>query len=364
LTLDIQFLPAAQGDAIWLRWGNHQALIDIGTEQTGLSMVERLNQLPTEQRHFDLLVITHVDRDHIGGVLTAVSEPRQPVRGLHFDDVWFNGWDHLHGRKTDKVFTPGPLESMGPVQGERLSLWLIKQSWNEAFEGAAVALSDAGQPQTITLPGDLKVTVLGPTRKRLERLIQTWADDVDEALAKGTLVESFAGLESLGSDQPPVLRTVDDLKNLADTPSPKDDGRANGTSISLLVEFEGRRALLTGDAFADDLVAALGVVGQGDPVSVDLAKLPHHGSRKNVTRPLVEAVDSPRWVFSTNGSIFGHPHPEAVARVVQYARREHPILMFNVPSTSNSIWDNPGWKKLFNYDVSSGDDELGLTVSL
>ena len=35
--------------------------------------------------------------------------------GLVFDDVWFNGWDHLHGRRV-----PPGIEPMGGAQGEQL----------------------------------------------------------------------------------------------------------------------------------------------------------------------------------------------------------------------------------------------------
>jgi beta-lactamase superfamily II metal-dependent hydrolase len=98
--LALTMLPARQGDALWIRWGDeaspHQLIIDMGTEEIGTAIRERLQQLDESQREFELLVVTHVDRDHIGGILTCLAEA-EPLAQLKFKDVWFNGWTHLNG---------------------------------------------------------------------------------------------------------------------------------------------------------------------------------------------------------------------------------------------------------------------------
>jgi glyoxylase-like metal-dependent hydrolase (beta-lactamase superfamily II) len=81
--LSVRFLPARQGDAIWVTWGDgHQLMIDMGTEQVGKQLAARLAALPEEERRFELLVVTHVDADHIGGVLTCVADTDDPIPGL------------------------------------------------------------------------------------------------------------------------------------------------------------------------------------------------------------------------------------------------------------------------------------------
>ena len=75
----------------------------------------------------------------------------------------------------------------------------------------------------------------------------------------------------------------------------------------------------------------------------DLVKLPHHGSRNNVSRALVQAVESPLWVFSSDGTTFRHPDAIAVSRVVRDAGGS-PHLVFNVPSTFNGWWQRPEWQ--------------------
>ena len=55
------------------------------------------------------LVITHIDFDHIGGVLSLLQDKDL---GVTFHDIWFNGWRHLPG---------SGFEEFGPVQGEKLT---------------------------------------------------------------------------------------------------------------------------------------------------------------------------------------------------------------------------------------------------
>lgn len=366
----MQFLPARQGDAIWVRWPGHQLLVDLGTEETGRAFRERLRALPEGQRRFDLLVITHVDNDHIGGVLSCFADADEELRGLSFGDVWFNGWEHLHGQPVSPRRGPRILEGMGPAQGERLASWLRQQPWNEAFDRFPVACSE-GEPPTVQLPGGLTLTVLGPNPSRLADLRQTWQSEVETALARGRLSEVSPGLgprpgrtlEAYGSSRPPALETRVDLQLLAESPFRKDPSKTNATSITLLAEWEGRRILLTGDAFAEDLTQALTWLGDGEPVRLDLLKLPHHGSQQNLTRALVEAVSCPSWLFSTDGTTFRHPDAAAIARLLNWGRQPRPRLGFNVPSPYNRWWDNEDWRGLFGYEVAYGDEADGLTIS-
>ena len=148
MMFELSMLPARQGDALWIRWGEagdlHHMIIDMGTEEIGGQVRQRLEALPETKRHIDLLVVTHVDSDHIGGVLTCLAEAG-PLPGLTIDDVWFNGFQHLNGGSIPQpeAASVSEVEAMGPAQGERLSSWLRKQHWNKAFKGAQCSVCPA-----------------------------------------------------------------------------------------------------------------------------------------------------------------------------------------------------------------------------
>jgi hypothetical protein len=371
--LEITSLPARQGDALWIRWGDadapHQMFIDMGTEPVGRKIRARLEALEPDARHFDLLVITHVDADHIGGVLTAVAEVGDELDGLAFDDVWFNGWDHLHGRRV----APG-IEPMGGAQGERLGFWLRGQRWNAAFDHRPVQRDPDADPVVVELHDGLQLTVLGPTPERLRKLIAAWEDNVFDAIDKGKLDPDHVtpgmgrmgavpgGIEAMGAwTGPPVLESLQDLEDLAATKSKHDRAAANGSSIALLLEYDGHALMLAADAFADDLCDAIAALNRNGPLVLDLCKLPHHGSRNNVHRALVEAVDCPAWLFSTDGTQFNHPDPEAVARVIHYGNAGAHLL-FNATSEYNACWASEDWQRMFGYSTEYAEGEDGIVV--
>ncbi|HET9998720.1 MAG TPA: MBL fold metallo-hydrolase [Nocardioides sp.] len=358
--MELTFLDARQGDAIWVRWGQgRQLLVDMGTSGTGRALADRFRALPEDQRAFELLVVTHVDTDHIGGVLTGLVDPDEPVP-VTFADVWFNGWEHLNGLVP--ADERSELEPMGGVQGELLTTWLRDHAWNDAFGRAAVIRTDTTLPR-VELPDGLAITVLAPVQERLTDLVPEWQLAVAAALEKGTLTEVSPGLEPMGPSTAPTLESAVDLALLSEDPFKVDGSKANAASIALVLEHDGKRALLTGDATASELLGGLALLGAGERVPLDLVKLPHHGSRNNVSRELVQAVDCPLWVFSSDGTTFRHPDAIAVSRVVRDSGPE-PHLVFNVPSTFNQWWERAEWQDLFGYTTTYGVEDDGVTVAL
>lgn len=198
----------------------------------------------------------------------------------------------------------------------------------------------------VKLHDDLPLTILGPTPVRLEQFIGTWVEEMGEALEKGRLTKVSPGLESMGSRYAPDLENEEDLETLAEKSNVADNSPANGGSIALLLEYKDRKVVLAGDAFPVDLVEAIGAVSGTERLRLDAFKLPHHCSRKNVLKPLIEAVDCGCWLISMDGTQFRHPDAIALAQVITFSKVRTPILLFNVPSEFNVWCDNAGWRGL------------------
>jgi glyoxylase-like metal-dependent hydrolase (beta-lactamase superfamily II) len=92
----IDMLPGGRGDALWIEYGKsnapHRVMIDGGIAGTHKEIRKRIEAIDESKRRFDLLIITHIDLDHIAGVLEILAKP---PAGLKFDNVLFNGWEQL-----------------------------------------------------------------------------------------------------------------------------------------------------------------------------------------------------------------------------------------------------------------------------
>ncbi|MCK7559379.1 MBL fold metallo-hydrolase [Chitinophaga sedimenti] len=111
--LEVTFYPATYGDCIWITYGNpskpRHILIDGGTGGTSVYIANRLKELEASEQQLELVVVSHIDRDHIEGLL-RVFEKYGGV--FNTKDFWFNGWKHL---KSYQGFV-----TLGAQQGRRL----------------------------------------------------------------------------------------------------------------------------------------------------------------------------------------------------------------------------------------------------
>ena len=355
--LRIEMLPAEQGDAIWIEWGDRskprRMLIDGGTSPTWGTkkqagpLARRIAALDEDDRHFELLVVSHVDGDHILGAVQLLADE---TLGATFEDVWFNGWRHL----------PGTTEPMGPVDGEELTFLLDRRAWNAAFDGKAVKIPETGRLPSKTLKGGLRLTVLGPDEERLAKMVPVWNEAVRNAglePGKGAKPTPLTppGLEALGPGDRPNVET------LAGGHVSEDNAEANGTSIVLLAEHGDDSALLCADAFPSSVLRGVQRLLEergGDRLAVSALKLPHHGSRRNIALKLLEAVDTREFLFSSNGNRTRHPDREAVAQVLHAF--DGPRLWFNYKTGFNEVWDRADVKKSFDYRTEYGDGTIAL----
>jgi hypothetical protein len=349
MTLTLHVLPALHGDALFLEYGKngtHRLLIDGGprSKQTDglIRDVFKGHESPVE-----LVVVTHIDADHITGILGIFQDRDMPLEPR---DVWFNGWRHL------------PTDLLGPEQGEALSDAIEKRGlpWNAAFDGGPVSVPDQGPLPRFELRGDLQITLLSPTLVELAALRPVWKREVEKAgLVPGTAPEPPPKPSDLLGE--PSM----DLAELATRSFNPDRSQANAASIALLAEHGGRSLLLTGDAHAGVLshqLRRLALERGLDRLSIDLVKLPHHGSRRNISQELVDAVDCERWLFSTNGAIFSHPDPEAVARVI--VDRPGAELMFNYRTRTTDRFDSPELRRSYKHQTRYPQSGPGLRIEL
>lgn len=338
-TFRLDMLPGREGDCLILTYGDgprlRRIMIDTGRKSTYRGIKKLLGSLPVAERDFELLIVSHVDRDHIEGVLEMLSDPAVPIR---FRDVWFNGYQHLHD---------SGIESFGPIQGERLSEILLApgRKWNARFGGKSVELKRVHKP--IKLTGGLTLRLLSPDRDAMEALIPEWERECKKAgLIAGAAASpdgagAPAGFEAFGG-----AINVEALAAAEFTPDPS---KPNATSIAVLAGFADRQVVLAADGGAERLAKSLAPLPKNESGRVPLAafKLPHHGSRYNLSPELLALVDCRRFLISSNGTFFDHPQPETIARILKAV--PHSDLVFNYRSTEALIWNDEDLMRDWHY---------------
>lgn len=97
----IQMLPAASGDCIYLEFpdSDFRMLIDGGYAKTYQKYLKKfLLKLAAEGKRLNLIVVTHIDDDHISGIRALLKEngnSRNP-RIIEIDEIWFNGLESMY----------------------------------------------------------------------------------------------------------------------------------------------------------------------------------------------------------------------------------------------------------------------------
>lgn len=310
ITVDV--LPADRGDCLLIECHRPPSrpwrlLFDGGVPGTWPLLRERILALDPGDREIDLAVVSHIDSDHIGGMLPLLAATDLGVR---FGDVWFNGLPQLPQPREEHTRSVSEGESLvGLLSGGSTRVL----PWNRAFGGRAVMTTGDAQIHEVDHAGGPAITLLSPTPRRLIALRKTWTADLAR-VRRGEPAE------------PPVPRAppapLDDLPALAAARTPPDASVPNGSSIAFLLEHRGASCLLTADAFVQVLGAALTTLlnARGErALEVGIFKLSHHASKGNVTAKLLALAPARHYVVSTNGARFHHPDDVALARVVTRA---------------------------------------------
>lgn len=329
--LNVQMLAAGHGDALIVEYGNptRRILVDGGpwfTYDKEWGIRKRLRELADRgDARFELLIVTHIDTDHIDGIVKLFQDPE--LAGVEFKDVWFNGWKHIQKRATGVL---------GALHGEILGALIEERGipWNghKKLGGGPVMVLDEGPLPSFELAGGAVVTLLSPGPAELDALRMEWPKSLERSgftgpRDRGAVLEELATRARYG---PP--RGV-----LGEEP---DSAAANGSSISVIIEHEDDRVLLTGDAHSPVLVRTLTryQADHGGPLQVSDFKLPHHGSFSNLSRNLIKLVRPRRYLVSSSSQFYGHPDENAIKLILKHHEGPPPELVFNYRTPKTIPW--------------------------
>lgn len=362
----IFLLPACNGDCILVEYeALHYILIDGGYADTYRKYLSpMLRNIAKQGGILDLLVVTHIDSDHISGIIKLLEETDHPIP---IKQVWYNGYRHIQSpvteSTTEELFVHHSIvkdtEEMSdkPVsvkQGCTLSSLINKRriGWNTLMNGDAIVA-----PVTVTL-NSVKIHILSPKTEKIELLKEFWTKRLikDNLLSKAHSEEYWddAYEFSLSKEKPGFhfrnkrVSWVNDLKKIRETQYIPDGSVTNGSSIAFVLESCSKKVLFAGDAHAETILESLkAIYGGGNRLyRFDAIKVSHHGSFENNSPEFLSAVSSDKWIISTNGEKYNHPDLATLANIITNHSKEDIKLYFN--------YDLPVCTQLLKPEVSNG----------
>jgi hypothetical protein len=287
----------------------------------------------------DLLMVSHVDDDHIQGILDLTRELRDAgaqAPMIRVASLWHNSFDDVIGNDPQELTASvsggfGPASLNGGLAPEA-SIDLGDKATDEDREVARSTLMVlASIEQGHRLRGDAGVLGWTPNAEFGGKLILAGKQPIDlgdglEFTVAGPLAPELKALQKKHDEW---LKTRNKAKSdEAALAAYVDKSVPNLSSIVVLAQQGGKRILLTGDARGDKILTGLestGLVKKGGSLHVDILKVPHHGSSNNLDDDFFERVKADHYVFSGNGE-HGNPERETLEMLFK-ARAKEPFEM-------------------------------------
>jgi beta-lactamase superfamily II metal-dependent hydrolase len=282
-------------------------LIDGGPSQTYERNLKPTLDTVLSSKTIDLAILSHIDNDHVLGLLDLFEAiKREKESGgsevLKVSGLWHNSFKDILGTKAESnklvqnLFLStrfslikeedfiAKLPALGALKGiseGRDVTKLAKQLHvpiNAQFGGNPLVVGE--EEYKIIELGNMKFHILGPTQKSLDRLKKIWEEWERRHLQAEFTIDDYQAMQALDSS----------ITNLS--------------SIMFLVESAGKKMLFTGDGLGSDIVESLSksrLLDSQGRLHVDILKVPHHGSERNVSKEFFETVTADVYVISANG---------------------------------------------------------------
>lgn len=316
-----------------------------------------MGKLRDDGHDIDVVYVSHIDRDHIGGVLRMLdtevlwrahefklangrkSKIPTVARPPRIGEIWHNafletiaetnalklGTSALTSALTTSADILGGLTVGGKVDAKKLAnaerVRMLANSVGDALE-VNWRISDAqlGIPLNPAYGGKfmvaraaklnlgaISVTVVAPTSKELKEL-RDGPKGWNEWLGKNAdyvkkLKKAHAKDEEVLSASLTALERADAANQIA-LALEDDVTPPNLASLVLLLEEDDLKVLMTGDVGDETLIGYLedsGLGTEAKPLEVDVLKVPHHGAHNSFSVRLLDHVHACHYVFCGDG---------------------------------------------------------------
>jgi len=325
----VHFFNVGNGDAILIEHnslnGRKHILIDGGSKRNTLiynkfkkGVLDVIDK--GDKGTLDIVIVTHSDNDHIGGIINIVGDEELEERVnsyvFHSEEMIAQYLKRIYQKRENYlVKTNNRSTTKSSLKQDKKLTKLLKEKpnkWNKKIyiEGDIMNLDD------------IKLRILSPNLCKLDILQKHWEKEEKKLHPQSSTVKSSS---KQNSDHHIPFKDFT-LNEFTEDSSP-----TNGASIALIYDSPECKGLLLADAHPNLLENSLKELLQNNETKhfFDFVKLAHHGSKNNLTKELLKLIDCHHFIISANAdSIHWHPDKETLALIISHYGEENVHFYF------------------------------------
>jgi len=379
----IEIFQSSHGDCLLLESTDGKRILCDGGMKGAMKQfvapaLDTLRQAEPD-RPIDLVYVSHIDDDHIGGIVQLLQDaidwkvhdhhagngdgfdPPDRPRPPPINNIWHNAFKDVvdrQGEIEDLLATAAPVmaatQSAFGMQasfdmqqialGVENAIWVSKLIKPELLNIPLNKFGGAGPAKLLMVRpgqgamqlGDFEITIVGPTEAELENLRKGWNNWVDRSRPKidevnreiRRLIDEFATT----SDPSAIsLREWEGIPGFRNVTVP------NLASLVLFIREGDRTLLLTGDVQHDLLLDELDAAGKmpNGHLHLDVLKVPHHGSENNMSEEFAHKVSADHYIFCGNGAN-GNPERKVIKELFNSRMSDNPAIRALAPQAQDN----------------------------
>ncbi len=398
--ITIEMFPAEGGDAFLLRFDNKKnIMIDMGYSDTYTNYIkDRLLQLKEQGECIDLLVISHIDEDHIGGAIKFLHENGEADNPniINVKEIWHNSYrflqfekekvEKINRRESKRLETlilsnsdnntskENQFKEISCEQGSTFAGYLYglgyQERWNNSFNYKAINIDDKFN----IILNDIAINLLSPNTEKLNKLADKWNNKLedmkfgfqisDEKIFDDAFEMFIKKIKPIiEGENKDISYSNDSIEEIINSKITRkaDTSESNGASISFIIEYKDKKLLFLGDAHEKLILDSLSKYKKMN-LKFDVVKVSHHGSIKNNFN-WIKKLQTKKYLISTDGKQHNHPNKEVIATILK-ENKEEKILYFNYPV---EICNELKCDKLMNkykYSVVVGNGNSSVVIEV
>lgn len=384
----VKIFPASYGDCFLLSINDKEKhiniLIDGGFNETYYNYLKNeMLKLKEKQEKLDIVINTHIDSDHIKGLICFLKDNIEE-NFIEIGDFWFNGLEQI-------VFDYKPLEEKIRDKDKKIIEDIITKGYEEDFQTTqkinlkeSISLSGlleygkynhnkinnskaiTDSLEKIKISENIAIKIIAPNEINLNILKEKWLEELEAKDFHFTFPknekfsEAFEYLISrlkFYQRNSIEISSAQNIEFYLNDLKEEDTSVVNSTSIAFVLEYYDKKFLFLGDSIIKEknycqIIKNLEKEYK-DNLDFELIKLPHHGSKYNISKDFISLVNSKEYIISTNSKKFNHPDIDVLANLI--LKKGYKTFIFNYEIKQALFIKKEEWEKEYEYDIVIGN---------